>query len=329
MNHSKDPQAPLCIFLDQKDWIDLARGYYRRSEGLEDFARYALKLSESCEAVFPLSITHFGETIMNLNDDRRKRLSDFMILLSRGATIAPSNIVMDFEIVNACLKHIGVELFNIHDWVIGRGVSHMVGAKGSVLTPSLPENIVKELEAKIENEEVLSILLKAKYGQEVVTRLREPADKAVKISEEIRREESTIENGDLRHRVAMEKFFRNSLDPKIVKYLLSIGKTPEILMKTLISVDTVIEFLKSMPTAYSLFTLTFYRDHEVRSRPIQPNDINDIMGLSVAIPYTDIVVTEGMWRDAIIRRRLKPKNKVLDSIQGLKKCVENVRSKGG
>lgn len=41
-----------------------------------------------------------------------------------------------------------------------------------------------------------------------------------------------------------------------------------------------------------------------KTRKIQPNDLNDIMSLSVAIPYSDVVVTEGMWQTAIIQTKL-------------------------
>jgi hypothetical protein len=41
-----------------------------------------------------------------------------------------------------------------------------------------------------------------------------------------------------------------------------------------------------------------------KMRRVQPNDLNDIIGLSIAIPYSDVVVTETMWQTAIIQARL-------------------------
>ena len=37
---------------------------------------------------------------------------------------------------------------------------------------------------------------------------------------------------------------------------------------------------------------------------MDPNDLNDIMSLSVALPYCDVVLTETMWRAAIIYAKL-------------------------
>ena len=50
----------------------------------------------------------------------------------------------------------------------------------------------------------------------------------------------------------------------------------------------------NIPTALCEFTLMFQRDQQ-SSRIIQVNDVYDIWHLTLAIPYSDIVVTEKMW----------------------------------
>lgn len=54
------------------------------------------------------------------------------------------------------------------------------------------------------------------------------------------------------------------------------------------------EFLNSLPTALCLFTLLLERDQQLQ-RLIEVNDLYDVWALSLAIPYSDIVVTEKMW----------------------------------
>jgi hypothetical protein len=39
-------------------------------------------------------------------------------------------------------------------------------------------------------------------------------------------------------------------------------------------------------------------------RRIQPNDMHDIMSLSIAVPYSDVVITERMSQTAIIQTKL-------------------------
>jgi len=41
-----------------------------------------------------------------------------------------------------------------------------------------------------------------------------------------------------------------------------------------------------------------------RSRRIQPNDQNDVMSLSTAIPYSDVVVTETFWHTVVKQTKL-------------------------
>ena len=53
-------------------------------------------------------------------------------------------------------------------------------------------------------------------------------------------------------------------------------------------------FLRKLPTALCEFMLMFQRDQQ-SNRPIQVNDSYDIWHLTLAIPYSDIVVTEKMW----------------------------------
>lgn len=50
------------VHLDQKNWIELARGYYRRAPNLHKIAKNVVEKSESGQAIFPLSVTHFDET---------------------------------------------------------------------------------------------------------------------------------------------------------------------------------------------------------------------------------------------------------------------------
>ena len=43
-----------------------------------------------------------------------------------------------------------------------------------------------------------------------------------------------------------------------------------------------------------MFTLIFRRDQN-RQRAIEPNDAPDLWHLILAIPYSDVVVTENLW----------------------------------
>jgi hypothetical protein len=86
------------IHLDTKDWIGLARGYYGRALELQKTAKMVLDISESGQAIFPLSLVHFIETVKNQNPGGRKRLAEYVIRVSQGWAILPAPIIIDLEI---------------------------------------------------------------------------------------------------------------------------------------------------------------------------------------------------------------------------------------
>ena len=66
------------------------------------------------------------------------------------------------------------------------------------------------------------------------------------------------------------------------------------------------DLLDKIPTALCLFTLIYQRDQEYH-RPIKKNDFNDIASLTLAIPYSDIVITDKMMVSIATRMKLDDK----------------------
>jgi hypothetical protein len=73
--------------------------------------------------------------------------------------------------------------------------------------------------------------------------------------------------------------------------------------RVLVDQGSTIRFFQSMPTSYCNAQLTLYRDMQSH-RKIQANDLHDIMSLSIAIPYSNVVVTERLWQAAVIQTKL-------------------------
>lgn len=82
------------------------------------------------------------------------------------------------------------------------------------------------------------------------------------------------------------------------------------------------DLLDDIPTARCFLTLIYHRDSQLQ-RPIQTNDFNDIWFLTLAIPYSDIVVTERMWVSIATRAKLDKKydTELLSSIQQLEQYL--------
>lgn len=147
------------IHLDQKDWIELARGYYGRVPGLQRIAKNVVEKSESGLAIFPLPITHLDETVRNLNPKRRQRLAKYMMLVSHRFAILPATQIVSAEIRNACRKVLSLPKYDLQKFAIKKGISQLVGAKATLVDrdPShpLPQELKEQLLEKTESPEAL------------------------------------------------------------------------------------------------------------------------------------------------------------------------------
>lgn len=234
--------ASRIVYLDQKNWIELARGYYHRTPAIQKIAQIVVKKSESGQAIFPLSLTHFDETIRNLNRDRRQRLAKYMMRVSQGWAILPAPFIVDLEIEDACLKHQGLNGYDLQNIAIRKGLSQLVGAKADLeienKDPSHP--LPQELERKLpdlkryllkslETPEALLFLMEFGIDQ---SQLKEKQERSMMIAEELEQIRSSvslrIKDNDLRRRAAMANYFVTVINPKLIKFLTSIHVDPEI-----------------------------------------------------------------------------------------------------
>lgn len=135
------------IYLDQKDWIFLSKGYYNQSlKPNNEICNIVLKSSDQ-GVIFPMSLIHFEETLQHLNYERKKRLLSFMVKVSKGYSIAPCSTIIKMEIRQAIFKKIGVSVASLKNVAIRKnGISGMLGAEGEIIAkPDFPIQLKKEL----------------------------------------------------------------------------------------------------------------------------------------------------------------------------------------
>src|SRR5262249_52452899 len=123
----------LVIHLDQKDWIGLARGHYGKDPELASISKEVVRASETGKAIFPLSVTHFDETIRNQDEQGRRRLAELMTRVSIGWSILPAQRIIESEIESACLKSLGGEGYDLGRFAIKRSWFHMFGSEGQIV----------------------------------------------------------------------------------------------------------------------------------------------------------------------------------------------------
>ena len=220
-----------------------------------------------------------------------------MVRLSKGCSFSPNvNSIIEMEIRQVVRFRYGLASTDIGKYIFGKGIGHLVGAVPKIVskkgTPELPDQIKQELLDLLDRPESLYSILTGRH--KIPRSIRAHDIEATKAMEGIRKERSEIKDNKLRRRLELARFLRDIIVQKLAKVLFEMNLPKDSIIKAGWSEKDFREFLNSIPTALCLFTLTLERDQQLQ-RPIPVNDINDIWALSLAIPYSNIVVTENMW----------------------------------
>lgn len=301
---------PTVVYLDQNKWIRLLQ----QREGTDtdpEIERVLDRLTaavEDGEAIVPVSQYHMVETATSHNRrDRRDHLFELMMELSEYWTIAIANIVMRQE-VPAYFRKMQGEKVDFRTLAIGKGLPFMLGGDNwafvytgdehpeDVQLP--PEKKARMLDA-FQGREAFEISWEE--GLEIFQRRDHEADIVDKLEKNRKLHEEKFSSNARRRRVAMARHYTNEVIEELGKLCLQ----HDLPLNTwAVDLDAYIrqgeeaeeatQFLRSFPSNYTYSTLTVTRDLQ-KQRPIDKNDLNDIMALSVAIPYCDIVVTEKFW----------------------------------
>ena len=252
-------------------------------------------------AIFPLTLSNMEETHRISNYERRKKLANIMISLSKGYSFQPYvERNLRAEIVNIILSKLGAHPIDIRLQILKPGISNLAGAKGEIKQREgaipLPDEVIDNLREYTESAEALEILLREGRPSELT--MTKNAD--IVAMERIRNDLWKVKDNNLRYRVFLAKNISAMVTSELAKISIKNNLPPDLIIKKGITRKEIDSFIDALPfSALCLFTLLYHRDQQ-RSRPIQGNDFNDIWFLTLAIPYSDIVVTErnaGIYRN--------------------------------
>jgi len=314
------------VYLDQKCWIDIAKLYYGQPTKEEKaLIERILQSSEKGQLIFPLSLSHFEETMKIGNSRRKSQLAFLMAKLSQGYALQPYfEKVIEAEIQNIMLRKLALPTVNIRDFVLKKGVSQLVGAtpelvfeKGIASSEAIQE-IKEKLLDLLEEPKTIEILL----NQSLPKSFGRGLEKSIREMEKNRRELRKIKDNNLRKKAFLARNIFAIILPELAKISLEYNLPKHFFIREKPTERDVNEFLDSIPTALCLFMLIFQRDQQFQ-RPIPKNDFNDIWFLTLAIPYCDIVVTEKMWTTIARQAKLDTKcnTMILSSVSELGKHV--------
>lgn len=288
-------RIPSIIYMDQFLWIELARCHLNPDENQTGVAATEALLCaiESGEAVCPLSATHALEVGQRMSIESRRKLLSVMVSFSRGWFLAPEVSLMPQEIRHSLARVFGTRTPPPIEY-LGRGVPFGFGRSGCLSQDlDMTGHEAEVFEAMLDSPQAVFHLLGGtsnEFIEPTRTMIREHYAK-VSEEEEQHREISKSFDDAMRKRAHAAKL-TIALQDHLIAALSEIGRSMEDLLG--LGCDGLMDFWHSIPTADVEIELAT-RCEKQWSRPIAPNDTNDITFLSTAIPYCDLVLTEAFW----------------------------------
>lgn len=316
------------IYLDTNDWIYLSQIHYgikTDDPELVEVYNKIKKLSESGEAVFPISFSHLEDIMIRGDHDSRNRLIDFIMSISQGYVLKPYTFHIGDEVGNAVLHRMNMpSYYDVRSKIVAKGLPYIVSTDYDITwnesVKGLPDDFKQKMKKEIEKPESMALILKNIDFSDNFKNDRYVVNDAAKLMEKNRLAKMKLDK-ETRYNEAAAYFIDYIVNPHLAKLLVGVSDENK---KKIIPRDkpSVEKFLEDMPSANVSFRLTYGRD-EWYGREVQPNDIADINHLAGAIPYCDIVVTERAFGSLCKQQKLDKKYGciVLNSLKDLNKIL--------
>jgi hypothetical protein len=312
----RPPPPTRLVYLDLNHWIGLAQAStnHRTGAAYRDVLEACVAARSSGSVLFPLSLTHYIE-VSNITDPAQRRaLADVMERLSGFATLLPRDIIMKLELDAALTTRVGPASKPVADlpltgfgvsWAFGRHVEWKFRSGEDDVTKQVRERWVGGVERF--DEWHATFLLNAERAclagpaDDQVARLRSfgwrPEETVAITEQRAAQERAQAARLDVEPRWRRDRLRDVIATREIIVELM--GAIEEALQLRNLSIDDVWrtrddarEIVNCMPSVEVAVTLKTAA-HRNQERKWTTNDIHDIDALSIAVPYCDVVVTEG------------------------------------
>lgn len=293
------------VYLDQNKWIQLARIYHGKDTepSSQKLLQGLLWLAESKAVCFPLSCIHYMETARNRNRKQREKTGEVMWLLSKAITIAPYNIIMDYEIRKA-LSRKNPQVSCPELKLIGYGISH---AFGEVFRCRMPAIIEEDFERSCITGS--SEFFNAQMDSFPRSQQAENFKNHLLKLDQARKELPQKKWKNFLYAISVTDILKD-LSP-----IMQENNIPP----SFFDRKTLSEFIEDMPSR----RLDVHLHSNILSKPDycpKDTDLEDWAGAGLAAMYCDYVVCEKHLVDMLSRKNFQTKAKVFRKIEDL--CID-------
>jgi hypothetical protein len=307
---------PRTVYIDINHWYALGRAGAGSPDTPED-AIVLRKLQEEVDAgrlVIPLSSVTYTELTENPRDHQRKPTADVMLKLSRLATIAPLRKVVDEELARELNRRFGRPAFPVKVPKIGHGALFAFGIPGRLTVTGYTDADRDQIEAQMGKTIAdLKVEVNAFFEYWLLATPRSLRDEipgfepvSTREDAEAELEEIKVMVGNLHSdkeiasrpmdAISARQYIRDIFD-NFKRAMLSAGFTTSWPFR---GKEELTDFLEHLPTQRVTTSLK-HQYVKQTSTKWKINHLRDIEALSVAIPYTDAVVTDADVANAATR----------------------------
>lgn len=217
-----------------------------------------------------------------------------------GEAIRPWSQMLGPEAENAVRIMMGQKPKDLTSIVFGKGISFAISGTYPILvplvsnpTPPTPEQLRKLAEAVFGPQSLVS-LMDTQHAAALRAMNKADAAFTAQLQAAIDKEYS---HADKRRRddIAEANFIMTVLVEPLIRAMVKLGADPKALLEQrFVSRQAIVRIRESMPTFHTFYVLNHSRNRN-RSRRVKENDLWDLGGLNIAIPYCDVVATEKGW----------------------------------
>lgn len=289
----------LRVYLDMNKWIEVARAMKAGPERAPEVIAIMLAAIDRGYASFPLSAGHVFETWKTASARRRHDLAPAMEALSKNHAIAAPAKLLPGELDLALQRRFGRPTVAIPVQPFGWGLEHsfaqplpQVSAETrAALRAHDPAMTEQDITAFIE----LALLAGPPEDLPVPGIAQPPLQFAVAFAaDENEQMKLFAEHGadkDLRRRAVSARQMTDIKDELSAAQVRANVTNAEI---AALGVDGVTELLLDLPSRGAGHHMMWWQ-HDNPQTKWEPNDLDDVAYLSVAVGYCDVVVTERKW----------------------------------
>ena len=292
-------EFPKLLYLDMWVWVELSRVHHGMNKAPAAVAalaaiRDALKANR---AVAPMATVNLDEATKHSNEDRRKRLAEFMVDLCGNFSCLAHPVTRDYQIDCAVEKHMGVRaLPSIRPGLVHWGLDAAGLGRPARLPPMEPQYAEWVRQSMLEPEQsklTLVYALDQSYHQQWKAREEE----LVKLNEAAREADGHM--SPLERMAAAFRYFLASPTPntytkRILFALMQRGLSPQVYLDLVSAEDRLTRFAEDLHQLYIWTRIQYERDRNSDATS-EVNDARDGAFLGQAITYGNVVVTEKQW----------------------------------